>query len=70
MKPKTQLALILERLELVGWIDPLYAMKYFNCFRLAAQIHILRGRGHDITTTLVNNRKNAGQHAVYLLEGV
>lgn len=42
--------LILRHLRRHGSIDPLQALELFNCFRLAARIHDLRGQGHDIRT--------------------
>lgn len=42
------------------------ALNLFNCFRLAARIEQLRGKGHDITTTMVT--RNNKRFAVYSLE--
>ena len=38
---------ILSRLKR-GPLTPLQALQWYGCLRLAARVHNLRGRGHDI----------------------
>lgn len=39
---------IIDHLENIGSITPLDALIRYGCFRLAARVFELRGKGHDI----------------------
>lgn len=46
-------------------ITPLQALSQFGCFRLAARIHELRGKGIKIkTTNVVRNNKQIAQYSI------
>lgn len=49
----TQADAILQALRAGDRLTPLDALRRFGCFRLAARIHDLKGRGHNITTHIV-----------------
>jgi len=61
----SQEQLTLEAIQ-KGELTAIDALKKFGCFRLAARIHKLRQKGHDITSTLkiIRNKRIA----VYSLE--
>lgn len=46
-------------------ITPLEALEHYGCFRLAAIIHVLRKRGHEIKT--VDKTVNGKTFAQYFL---
>ena len=46
-------------------ITPLEALEHYGCFRLAAIIHVLRRRGHEIKT--VDKTENGKTFAQYFL---
>ncbi len=46
-------------------ITPLQALKMYGCFRLAARISDLRGKGHTIETTIIE--KDGKRFARYRL---
>ena len=56
----------LEALE-QGELTALDALKRFGCFRLAARIHKLRQKGHNITSK-IKRLANGKRLAVYTLE--
>ena len=63
VNPRTsQSTNILKHLQSNGTITPMDALNQYGCFRLAAIIHSLRRRGHNIGTTMeanLNGNKNA-----------
>ena len=61
---KTQIESILTHLNRKS-ITPLEALEHYGCFRLAAVIHVLRGRGHEIKT--VDKKQNGKTFAQYFL---
>ena len=48
----SQNAQILADLKRGRVITPLQALKSYGCYRLAARIHDLKDKGHDIKTTM------------------
>ena len=56
----------LEALE-QGELTALDALKKFGCFRLAARIHKLRQKGHNISSE-IKRLANGKRLAVYTLE--
>jgi hypothetical protein len=56
---------VLALLSRGGEITPLDALNQFRCFRLAAVIHTLRRKGHDIET--LDEHHDGGVHARYRL---
>jgi hypothetical protein len=61
---KTQIESILAHLNRKS-ITPLEALEHYGCFRLAAVIHVLRGRGYEIKT--VDKKQNGKTFAQYFL---
>ena len=61
----TQLAMIVDALEAGLFITPMYALEHFGCFRLAAQIFVLRQEGWDIETIM--HHEGRKKWAVYKL---
>jgi len=61
----TQAEEILQALRAGERLTPLAALERFGCFRLAARIHDLKGRGHNITTHIV--RRGDAEVAEYSL---
>lgn len=49
----TQESAILATLKRGGVVTPASALRLFGCFRLAARIHHLRSKGHDIRSELL-----------------
>lgn len=45
--------MVLAHLKRGRTLTPLEALDRFNCFRLGARIHTLKGLGHDINSTLI-----------------
>jgi hypothetical protein len=58
---------VLRHLKEGKSISQAQAADWYNCWRLADVIFTLRGEGHSIETHMVNNRKNEGKHARYLM---
>ena len=56
---------VLRRLRTKGKISQLQALRDFGCMRLAAVVHRLRKRGHDIETTW--REQGSTKYAVYRL---
>lgn len=52
---KSQEARILRAMR-IGWVNPLFALKMFGCFRLGARIYDLKKDGHDIETRMVSRK--------------
>ena len=53
-------------------INPMIALRKFQCFRLASRISDLKGKGMNIRSSLVNDVNSEGnpvRYAVYWLEG-
>lgn len=53
-------------------INPMIALKKFQCFRLASRIADLKGKGMNIKSSLVSDVNSEGEpvrYAVYWLEG-
>ena len=65
----TQEEWVLLHLEEGRNITPMDALNLYGCFRLAAVIHMLREKGHDIKTTMVENPKGGKKYASYSLCG-
>lgn len=63
-KKRSQKDMCLEYLRQFKSITPLEALQAFNCFRLAAIIHLLREEGYDIITNINDNGK---RYAIYVL---
>ena len=59
---KTQEELVLSYLQTGKTINPLQAIEYFSCFRLASVIHLLRNKGFKIKDV------GLGKFSVYKLE--
>ncbi len=64
---KSQNDMIHEYLLAGNSITPVDALREFGCFRLAARIDDLRGRGDDIET--ITEKKNGKKYARYALRG-
>jgi len=64
----TQCELILKDLKKGRKINPLRALKKYNCFRLGARIHDLKAQGYKIKTQMVDNKTGTKQFAEYSLE--
>ena len=64
---KSQTDMIHEHLLAGNSITPVDALREFGCFRLAARIDDLRGRGVDIET--ITEKKNGKKYARYALRG-
>ena len=64
---KSQTDMIHEHLLAGKSITPIEALRDFGCFRLAARIDDLRGRGVDIET--LTEKRNGKQYASYVLRG-
>ena len=60
----SQEARILRAME-IGWVDPMFALKFFGCFRLGARIYDLKQSGYDIETRMVS--KGGKRYAQYRL---
>ncbi len=63
---------IVQHLREHGSITPLEAITGFGCLRLGARIFDLRGRGYDISTTIVHGTDMHGEpmsYARYELKG-
>lgn len=53
-------------------INPMIALHKFHCFRLAARIADLRGKGMNIKSSLVDDFNSEGdpvRYSIYWLEG-
>lgn len=71
MSENSQCFAILQYMKEVGPITAKIARDICGCERLAARIHVLRGKGHDIKTTektYINKAGNMVRYAVYSLE--
>lgn len=71
MSKNSQCAKIHRYLEDTGPITAKTAWQLFGCERLAARIHVLRGRGIPIKTIMQEYTNSAGnkvRYAVYSLE--
>lgn len=64
---QSQPELILAHLKKSGRITPLQALGQYSIFRLAAVIHRLRARDHDIKTRVLD-APSGGTYAEYYLE--
>lgn len=62
----TQSDMILDALESGMEIDPMFALKEFGCFRLAARINELRAAGYAIET-LQRKTDSGKKYAGYVL---
>jgi hypothetical protein len=60
----TQTDRILAHLKSGKPITPIQALNRFRCFRLAARIADLRGRGHDIKTLTAKGKRHASYRMV------
>jgi hypothetical protein len=72
MSKDSQCFAILQYMKEVGPITAKIARDICGCERLAARIHVLRGKGYDIKTTermYINKAGNVVRYAVYSLEG-
>lgn len=56
---------ILKHLQRGNTINPMQALKLYQCFRLAARIYDLKEAGHDIKKTMVT--RNGKRYARYSL---
>lgn len=65
--PDTQNQSILNWLKTGASLTPWDALQMFGCFRLAARIHDLRERGHNIEMEMVE-KENGRKYARYWLE--
>ena len=61
----TQEQQILKHLKQGLTIDPMIALRRYGCLRLAARIHDLRAKGHQIKTEMENDGDK--KWAVYYL---
>ena len=71
MSKDSQCFAILQYMKEVGPITAKIAREICGCERLAARIHVLRRKGHDIKTKeerYINNAGNLVRYAVYSLE--
>ena len=66
MRPR-QIDVILAHLRIKP-IDPMEALKYLRCFRLAARIADLRALGHVIHTEVVTTQEGKHYARYHLLE--
>lgn len=64
---KTQEQKILEHLQYRGPLTPIEALNLYGCLRLAAVIHSLKSKNHDIFCYMV--QKNKKHFAQYSLAG-
>lgn len=56
MQKKSQKEQIISYLKRGGKLTTLKALRWWGCFRLAAQIRKLRNQGHNIDTKLVKTK--------------
>jgi len=67
MRKDSQEKMILRHLDSGLGLTPIQALSFFGCFRLAAVIHKLKKKGHNITTKMVE--KDGKHYAKYHLVG-
>ena len=60
----TQNKMILNHLQQYGRINPLQALRDYNCFRLSARILDLRKEGWDIKTNYITEKSITNNKAV------
>lgn len=65
---QTQCEMILLHLKKGKKINPLIALINYKCMRLASRINDLRVKGHDIETTMVENKDGRKNFAEYSLK--
>ena len=46
-------------------IDPLKALKKFNCFRLASRMYAIRELGYPVKSEIVRNKKTGKHYSRY-----
>jgi hypothetical protein len=66
-----QITLVLKHLLEKKEITPLVALHLYGCYRLGAIIFDLRAEGHNISTEVIEYKKEngrRGKYAVYRLE--
>jgi hypothetical protein len=61
----TQETQILNHLKTGGKLTPIDALNNFGCFRLAAVVHSLKKKGHDIHSAKISNPSNGKTYAQY-----
>ena len=67
MDKVTQDQTILNHLKSGKTITPMDAVKYYDIYRLSANIERLRKAGYDIVTHYERNNSGIGRHARYEL---
>ena len=67
MNKTTQDQTILDHLQQGKTITPMDAVKYYDIYRLSANIERLRKAGYDIVTHYERNKSGIGRHARYEL---
>lgn len=67
MTTESQNKRILEHLSLGRTITSLEALSLFQCFRLAARISDLKGKGHNVQSEMVQVGSNKKKVARYSL---
>ena len=70
MDKVTQDQTVLNHLKNGKTITPMDAVKYYDIYRLSANIERLRRQGHDIVTHHEKNSRTTGSHARYELREV
>jgi hypothetical protein len=61
----TQETQILNHLKTGAKLTPIDALNNFQCFRLAAVVHSLKKKGHDIHSTKISDPRNGKSYAQY-----
>lgn len=68
----SQKTFVLQHLLRFGSIDPLTALREYDCYRLGAVIFVLRNQGYNISTVLMNSRSSItgrpSRFAKYILQ--
>jgi len=64
---KSQNQLILSHLQYGRTINPLQALHFYGCLRLARVVHDLKRDGHEIKTEIVKDLTTGKRYAQYKL---
>ena len=70
-KEDSQMSLVLRHLQSGREITPLEALSLYGCYRLGAIIFDLKAEGYNISSEIINYKKENGRrglYAVYRLE--
>lgn len=68
MQEESQKHIVLKHLKEHGSLTQKEAIELYEIYRLASRISELRRMGLEIQTIMVDNLRNSGRHAKYILE--